>query len=193
MQSQVVGHDQLQSLADHGQLGTVVVAEGSLQHLRQERSSLKVIVDELLKGTISIDVAVQVVRQHGMRDTFHTGRQFGGLHLVLGWFPVHRFDPIDAETLLVSHVDLPSVDRQHLSIAVSDEEGAFVLRKSLDVANGETQRHVAFVVRFPVLHEVPNLLDVNPGARHLPESSMRGLATGTGLTLVALFSIQSVF
>jgi hypothetical protein len=49
---------------------------------------------------------------------------------------------------------------------------------------------VTLVVGFPVLHEVTNFLDVYPGARNLPQSSVRRLTTCTWLTFVALHAIS---
>ena len=187
VKGQVIGDDQFQSLADHRQLSAVVVAESCLEHLGQEWCPFEVVVDEFLKCAISIDVTVEVVRQHGVRNAFHAGGQLGRLHLILGGFPMHRLNPVDGETLLVADIDLASVDWQNMSVTVGDKESSFVFREPLDVAHREAQRNVTFVVRLPVLHEVTNLLDINPSAWHLPETSMRGLATGTGLTLVTLF------
>lgn len=186
VQRQVVGNDELQGLPDDGQFGAEVVPERGFQHLRQERGALEVVVDEFLESAVAIDVTVQVIGQQSVGDAFHSGRKFGGLHLVLRGFPVHRFNPVDAEALLIPHVDLAGVDRENLAVAMGDEEGSFLVRESLDVSDGESETDVTLVVGFPVLHEVPNLLDVNSRAGNLPQPSVRRLATRAGLTLVAL-------
>lgn len=128
MQGQIVGDDELESLADHWQLGAVVITEGRLEHLGQERCPLEVVVDKFLEGAVAVNVAVQVVRQHSMRDAFHTGRQLGRLHLVLGGFPtqVHCLNPVNTETLLIADIDFPSVDGKDLAVPVGDKKSSLV-------------------------------------------------------------------
>lgn len=62
--------------------------------------------------------------------------------------------------------------------------GAFLWRETLDVANGEAEADVTFVVGLPVLHKVGNVLDVNAGARNLPKTGVGWLAAGARIALV---------
>lgn len=63
---QVVRQNELESLADHGELRSEIEAEGGLQHLRQEWRPLEVVINELLEAAVTVDVAVEIIRQHGM-------------------------------------------------------------------------------------------------------------------------------
>lgn len=71
-----------------------------------------------------------------------------------------------------------------MSIAVSDIKSLLDIGKSFDVADRESQRHVALVVEFLVLEEVPDLFDIDSGARYLPQTCMRRLAASTWISLV---------
>jgi hypothetical protein len=73
---------------------------------------------------------------------------------------------------------------------MGDEEGPLRIGETFDIPDREPQADVTLVVGFPVLHEVTNFLDVYPGARNLPQSSVRRLTTCTWLTFVALHAIS---
>jgi hypothetical protein len=62
VESQVVGKDELERLADDGKLLAAVEAVGGLQQLGDEVGALKVLINKLLETTV--DVAVKVVREH---------------------------------------------------------------------------------------------------------------------------------
>lgn len=183
VKGKVVGQDQLERLADDGKLLADVEAVRGLQNLRQEQGTLKVLVDKTLEATI--DVAVKVLGEHGVADAFHAGGKLGRVGLESPGGFVKRLDPVDVEALVVSHVDLASVDGKVEAVAVGDVDAAFHLREALDVADGETEADMALVVCLPVLHEIGNVLDVDTSARDLPETGMRGLAASTRIALVA--------
>lgn len=100
---------------------------------------------------------------------------------------MHAFYPVHVEALVISHINFASINWEDLAIAVGHEKSPLMLRKALDIADGESEGHVSLIVRLPVLHEVPDLLDVNPGAGNLPQPSMGWLATSARFSLVALF------
>ena len=127
-------------------------------------------------------MAVKVVGEHGARDTLHTSRQLSGVDLEMQ--AIERLAPVDAEALLVAHVDLASHDRQVVAIAVRDIDGSFLGREALDVANGEAKADVTLVVGLPVLHEVCNVLDVDARAGNLPEAGVGWLASSARIALV---------
>ena len=81
---------------------------------------------------------------------------------------MYRLRPIHAEALIIANKDFSRIDRQVVSVAVGDVQGSLHCTESLDVADTETKTNVALIVGLPVLHEVPNILDVHTRARHLP-------------------------
>jgi hypothetical protein len=71
-----------------------------------------------------------------------------------------------------------------VAIAVGDIDGALLWRETLDVANGEAEADMAFIISFPVFHKVRDILDVNACAGNLPQTSVGWLAAGARVALV---------
>ncbi len=68
---------------------------------------------------------------------------------------------------------------------MSDPHKRLLGSETLDVVDRDTTVHVPLIISLPILHEVPNILDVDTIARDLPQSSMRRLTPGARLSLVA--------
>ena len=74
---------------------------------------------------------------------------------------------------------------------MGDEEDSFGGREGTDVAHRELEPNVTFDVGLPVLHEQTDILDVDARTGHLPQSGVRWLASGAGLTGIALSNVRS--
>jgi hypothetical protein len=72
-----------------------------------------------------------------------------------------------------------------VAVAVSDVEFSLDVTEAFDVANTVAKSDVALVVGLPVLHEIPNILDVHAGTWNLPQSGVTRSASTARLTLVA--------
>lgn len=183
--SQVVGKDQLKGLSDDGHLLLDVVAVGSLEDLSDEGSALKVVINEVFKGTFN--VLVQVLRKSIKADSLGTDVELLGAGLKVDRVVSSdiRLDPLNGEAAVISNEDLANHDGQGKAVAVGDPHEGFLLSKALDIVDRHSTVHVPLIVSLPVLHEVTNVLDVNSRAGNLPEASVRRLASSTRLSLIA--------
>jgi hypothetical protein len=78
-------------------------------------------------------------------------------------------NPVNGEATVVGDVHLSGHDRKGKTVPVSDPKEFFLLSKALDVIDGNTTAHVTLIVRSPILHEVPDILNVDASTWHLPE------------------------
>lgn len=96
-----------------------------------------------------------------------------------------RLNPVGLEAALIGHKYFADHNWEAEAVSVSDPHERLLLSKTLDVVNRYATVQMSLVISLPVLHKEANVLDVDTGARHLPETCVRGLAASTWLTLVA--------
>ncbi len=187
MEGEVVGHDELERLADDQEPLPVLGVESirRLEDVGDERRPFKVVINELLKALVNVLVEVLVQSLH--RNTLlanieplRADLEVNGLLILQG-----RLNPVNLEAALVGNVDLADHDREAEAVTVRDPHQRLLLRETLDVEDRHAAAEMALVVGLPVLHEIANVLDVNAGARNLPQASMRRLAASARLALIA--------
>lgn len=118
--SQVVSKDQLKGLSDDRHLLLDVVTVSSLENLSDEGSALKVVVNEVLKGTLNVLVEI-------LRESINANALGTDVELLSTSLKVNRvvggdirLDPLDGEAAVIGDVDLANHDRQGKAIAVGD-------------------------------------------------------------------------
>lgn len=107
---QVVCQDELESLADDRELLLDVESVSRLEDLGDERSALEVVINEGLESTVN--VLVKVLGQCLMADTLLAHIKLLSPDIELDGLLVGlvRFDPVDHEAALVSHLDAADHD-----------------------------------------------------------------------------------
>lgn len=185
VKSKVVSHDKLESLANDRQTLLNVEPVGSLEELSDEGGTLEVVINELLEALI--DVLVEVLGESLDRDTLVANVETLSADLEVNRLLVGkgRLNPVNLEAALIGNKHLANHDREAEAIAVGDPHEGLLLGETLDVEDGHATAEVTLVVGLPVLHEVTNILDIDTSAGHLPQTSVRRLATSARLTLVA--------
>lgn len=185
VKGEVVSHNKLESLANDRQALLDVEPVSGLEELSYEGSTLKMIINKLLEALVH--VLVEVLGESLDRDTLMANVEALSADLKVDRLLVGegRLDPVDLEAARVGNKHLANHNREAEAIAVGNPHEGLLLGKTLDVEDGHATVEVALVVGLPVLHEVTDILDIDASARHLPQASVRRLATSAGLTLVA--------